>query len=263
MYCLPLFRAVVALPDTDPSINMNDPEAQLINPETRLGKDAPIEIRMGFVRKVYGILSAQLLLTVAIAAPFSFLSVDWLAGHVWVMYLAYAALIACMCVMLCCGPVLRKYPENYIFLFIFTAVMAVVVGFVSATYTWQSVLLAAGATVLIFLSLSCYAWVSKTDFTGFGPYLFAALSALCVFGLILCILSWFGVSIHWMLIVYDILGVIIFSFYIVFDTQLMLGEWGGHKVSFSIDDYAFAALNLYLDIINLFLFLLQLFGSRR
>eukprot|EP00438_Fugacium_kawagutii_P011117 Skav203188 [mRNA] locus=scaffold39:361567:361815:+ [translate_table: standard] len=54
----------------------------------------------------------------------------------------------------------------------------------------------------------------------------------------------------------------VFAFYIVFDTQLMLGSWGGHKLQFDIDDYAFAALNLYLDIINLFLYILEIVGTR-
>ena len=49
--------------------------------------------------------------------------------------------------------------------------------------------------------------------------------------------------------------------YIVFDTQLMMG--GQHKYSISPEEYIFAALNLYLDIINLFLFILSIIGHSR
>merc|ERR1719478_1378011 len=98
-------------------------------------------------------------------------------------------MIACMCVMACCSTALRKYPQNYIFLFVMTSVMSVMVGFVSAMYTWQSVVLAAGATMLVFLLLTCYAWFTSSDFTGYGPYLYAALCVLCVFGLILMVLQ--------------------------------------------------------------------------
>ena len=49
--------------------------------------------------------------------------------------------------------------------------------------------------------------------------------------------------------------------YIVFDTQLMLG--GKHKYSLSPEEYIFAALNLYLDIVNLFLFILTIVGAAR
>jgi len=64
-----------------------------------------------------------------------------------------------------------------------------------------------------------------------------------------------------MMMLYDFLGVLLFTFFIVFDTQMIIG--GNHKVQFSIDDYCFAALNLYLDIINLFLHILALLGDRK
>ena len=54
-------------------------------------------------------------------------------------------------------------------------------------------------------------------------------------------------------------GALIFSLYIVYDTQMMMG--GKHKYSLSPEEYIFAALNLYLDIINLFLYLLSIFGG--
>lgn len=49
--------------------------------------------------------------------------------------------------------------------------------------------------------------------------------------------------------------------YLVFDTQLMMG--GKHKYALSPEEYIFAALNLYLDIVNLFLFLLSIIGMAR
>ena len=49
--------------------------------------------------------------------------------------------------------------------------------------------------------------------------------------------------------------------YLVFDTQLMLG--GKHRYALSPEEYIFASLNLYLDIINMFLFILTIIGSAR
>merc|ERR1719440_942685 len=106
--------------------------------------------------------------------------------------------------MICVGPKLRQFPINYIFNLVFTIVMAVMVGFISAMYTWQSVVLAAGATFMVFTLLTIYAFVTESDFTGFGPYLFAALNVLLAFSLIICIMSLFGAHIHWMIILYDI-----------------------------------------------------------
>ena len=62
--------------------------------------------------------------------------------------------------------------------------------------------------------------------------------------------------------VYCAIGVLIFSMYVVYDTQLIVG--GKHKkFQFSVDDYIFAALALYLDVINLFLYILALLGNNR
>jgi FtsH-binding integral membrane protein len=56
-------------------------------------------------------------------------------------------------------------------------------------------------------------------------------------------------------------GALIFSMYIVYDTQLMMG--GKHKYSISPEEYVFASLSLYLDVINLFLYILSIIGAAR
>jgi len=62
-------------------------------------------------------------------------------------------------------------------------------------------------------------------------------------------------------IIYASLGAGIFAMYLVFDTQIMMG--GKHKYSISPEDYIMAALNLYVDIINLFLMILRLVGAAK
>eukprot|EP00928_Gymnodinium_smaydae_P083785 TRINITY_DN67022_c0_g1_i1.p1 TRINITY_DN67022_c0_g1~~TRINITY_DN67022_c0_g1_i1.p1 ORF type:complete len:243 (+),score=33.86 TRINITY_DN67022_c0_g1_i1:69-797(+) len=228
-----------------------------------LVKNASVEIRLGFIRKVYSLLSAQLLLTVAIAAPICTLGPVWAEANQWMLVISTVVLLATMCSMMCCQKQLRSFPTNYIFLFIMTCAMSVLVGFTSAMYTWQSVVLAAGITTGIFLAMTIYAWNTTSDFTGFGPYLVGCLFALIFFGFALSIMAMCGVMVQWAMMLYDICGILLFTCYIVYDTQLILGEYGGHKNSFSIDDYVFASLNLYLDIINLFLHILRLLGDRR
>merc|ERR1712232_1169113 len=120
-----------------------------------------------------------------------------------------------------------------------------------------------GITLLIVAGLTIYAWTAKTDFTGLGPYLMAGLLAFILFGFTLSIMSWFGLHMKPIAMAYHFCGVLLFSFFIIYDTQLILGEWGGHSEQFSVDDYCFAALNLYLDIINLFLQILRLLGEER
>lgn len=219
------------------------------------------QVRLGFVRKVYSILSAQLLLTVAIAIPFQLMTPAALVQYQWIFFIGVGVTLATTCALACCMARLRSYPQNYIFLFVLTAAMGILVGFSGAMYTWQSVVLSAGVTVAIFLAMTIYAWKTNNDFTGLGPYLFVALTVLCAFGVTLSLLSLLGVHIQWMIMIYDVVGVLLFTFYIVYDTQIIIG--GSHRVKLSVDDYCFAALILYLDIINLFLHLLRLFGLRR
>lgn len=220
------------------------------------------EIRLGFIRKVYGILTAQLLVTVLIAAPIAELGKQWTVENQWLLMLSSVMTLVTILAMMCCRDATMSFPTNYICLTVFTAFEAVTVGFLCAQYTVQSVLLAFGLTAAIFASLTVYAWTTKTDFTGLGPYLFAGLIAMLLMSMLITLLSFLGFQLSFMVTAWSALGVLLFTFYIVYDTQLMLGSFGGHQTQFGVDEYVFAALSLYLDIINLFVYILQLFGNR-
>ena len=102
-----------------------------------------------------------------------------------------------------------------------------------------------------------YACQTKYDFTDKGGYLLAVLVGLIITGFV----NMF-IQNNVLQMICAGVGAILFSCYIVYDTQLIVG--GSHKkYQFSVDDYVFAAITLYLDIINLFLYLLELIGGRR
>lgn len=115
--------------------------------------------------------------------------------------------------------------------------------------------MAVGITAAICLALTLFAFQTKFDFTGAGPYLFVATICLMIFGFILIFIAP-SKSVH---LVYSSLGALLFSFYLVYDTQLMMG--GNHKYSTSPEEYIFAALNLYLDIVNIFLYVLSILNA--
>lgn len=83
-----------------------------------------------------------------------------------------------------------------------------------------------------------------------GGFLFVALLLVFLFGIIVAFFPGSVAS-----SVYSACGALLFSFYLVYDTQMMMG--GNHRYSISPEEYIFAALNLYLDIINIFLFILR------
>lgn len=90
-------------------------------------------------------------------------------------------------------------------------------------------------------------WAARRgkDFSFLGPFLFAAVLVLMVFGLIQIFFPLGRVS----LMIYGALGALIFSGYIIYDTDNMIKRH-------SYDDYIWAAVSLYIDVINLFLSLL-------
>ena len=86
-----------------------------------------------------------------------------------------------------------------------------------------------------------------------GPYLLVFALVLACFGFALIFRKNAVAE-----LVYACLGALLFSIYLIFDTQLILGK-GQYK--FSMEDAYLAAIELYLDIINLFLFLLRIVGK--
>ena len=59
---------------------------------------------------------------------------------------------------------------------------------------------------------------------------------------------------------YCCVGVMLFGFYLIIDTQMIMG---GRQVELSIDEYVLAAMLLYIDIIQIFLYLLKILGGNR
>eukprot|EP00927_Polykrikos_kofoidii_P020993 TRINITY_DN20021_c0_g1_i1.p2 TRINITY_DN20021_c0_g1~~TRINITY_DN20021_c0_g1_i1.p2 ORF type:complete len:252 (-),score=38.26 TRINITY_DN20021_c0_g1_i1:251-1006(-) len=216
----------------------------------------PASVRSDFVVKVYSIVSAQLFVTCLIVTPIA-ADPRWINTNpglsIAVNATSFVILITMVC---CCQNMLRKFPTNFIYVGIFTVVMGVMLGFICARYTAASIIEAVLITALIFFGLSAYACLTKTDFTNMGAYVVGAGLALGAFGLV----SMFFRS-PFMQQLYAGLGALVFSFYIIFDTQKIMG--GRHATSFSIDDYCLAAVTLYLDIVNLFVSILELLGDRR
>lgn len=115
-------------------------------------------------------------------------------------------------------------------------------------------------------ALTVYAAVTKNDFTGCGMYLFALLIGLVLMGIVAAFVP-YDSAIHRAMAA---LGAVLFSFVIIYDTQLIFGtvsqgfnNSATRRIEFTVDMYAFAAYQLYLDFVNMFLYLLQLFGDRR
>ncbi|XP_011161676.1 protein lifeguard 1 isoform X3 [Solenopsis invicta] len=215
-------------------------------------------IRNGFIRKVYSILMCQLVITLGMISLFLYHQPTqrWVQSHREVFWIAFAMTIVLIICMACCTSVRRKAPMNFIFLFLFTIAEAFLLATAASTYQSQEVMLAVGITAAVCLGLTIFAFQTKIDFTGLHSVLFVAVLILMIFGIIT--IFWHGKVIT---LVYASLGALIFSLYLIYDTQMMIG--GKHKYSVSPEEYIFAALSLYLDVINIFLYILTIIGATR
>ncbi|XP_008820764.1 protein lifeguard 2 [Nannospalax galili] len=215
-------------------------------------------VRRAFIVKVFTILSIQLLTTAAITSLFVLMKGlrTWVTVHPLFIYALFPAFFVVFIVLACCGDLHRQVPANYILLGFFTLLQGLLLGGVSVFYNAEEVLWATGATTVVTLSLTLFALQTKLDFTLLNGVLFVCIIVLMIFGIVLIV-----VRTLWLHVLYAALGTVLFSMYLVMDVQLMVG--GNHHSTLNAEEYVFAALNIYLDIINLFLFILQLIAMGR
>ncbi|XP_077810270.1 protein lifeguard 2 isoform X3 [Macaca mulatta] len=242
------------------------------------------KVRRVFIRKVYTILLIQLLVTLAVVALFTFCDPvkDYVQANPAWYWASYAVFFATYLTLACCSGPRRHFPWNLILLTVFTLSMAYLTGMLSSYYNTTSVLLCLGITALVCLSVTVFSFQTKVsfgacrqgppaalaadpilspqfDFTSCQGVLFVLLMTLFFSGLILAILLPFQ-YVPWLHAVYAALGAGVFTLFLALDTQLLMGN---RRHSLSPEEYIFGALNIYLDIIYIFTFFLQLFGTNR
>lgn len=255
------YNAKPAEPMMQPQYANNEPPAfgnDVENQKENLDSDVPVEylIRRGFIIKTYGILLTQLIIT-GFFICLSFVpsvndfikSDDFATGPFFITFLILFLIITItVCIMFSCvRDTARKFPINYILLFAFTLSMSFYCLIFCAFFDPQDVIAAAILTIAATIGLTVYAIRTKDDFSYLGGLLFCFMF-LSIFTI--GFYFWIRATIFWLA-----LGVLVYSLYIIYDTQLIMGNVG---IEYSIDDYCFAALNLYIDIIYLFLRILQI-----
>lgn len=219
-------------------------------------------VRRGFMKKVYGILSVQLAFTVGVMLFFIFYVSKsygdrFLSDNIWLLWASMGVSLVVLFPMVCVRSLRMMFPVNFILLAIFTGAESIMMGMVSMIYTTESVIIAAGITTLIVFFLTIFAFQTKIDFTMCRGVMGCILFVFLIFGLIMI----FVPSNRYMDIIYGCAGALIFSVYLVIDTQMMMG--GNHKFSISPEEYIFAAIALYLDILNIFLYILKIMGQKK
>lgn len=216
-------------------------------------------LRIDFIRKVYGILIFQLLITVILCvfAMYNKSYYLFMVSNAGIALMICAAVLTIVIIIMlfCCIQNARKVPINYILLSIFTICEGYMVSYCCASTSPQIVLMAAIMTLSIVVALTIYAMITKEDFTYFWGILFIFGMIMLVSGIFLIFTS--NPILH---IIYSAVGVCFYGIYLIYDTQLIMGN---KKHSLSVDDYILGAILIYLDIIMIFLYLIKLLDALR
>ncbi|MFN2400719.1 MAG: Bax inhibitor-1 family protein [Gemmatimonadaceae bacterium] len=148
----------------------------------------------------------------------------------------------------------KVFPANLGLTFLFTLAEGVWIAPLLLAYersmpgvVGQAAVLTAGT----FGVLTVYAFLSRRDFSAWGSFL--SVGVWVLLGTMLLNLFFKNPAAHlWI----SAVGLLIFSGLVIYDTWKIRNVYGP-------DDYVEAAVNIYLDILNIFLFLLSLLGGRR
>jgi uncharacterized protein len=137
----------------------------------------------------------------------------------------------------------------------FAALMGVSFAMIFVIYTMGSIVTAFMGAAVLFGTMSFYGYFTKTSLDSWGKYLFVGLIAIIIASIINIFL---GSTLFQMVI--SAVAIVIFLGLTAYDTQDIR-----EQVSVSTDNNVevMGALRLYLDFINIFIHLLQLFGGRK
>jgi len=217
-------------------------------------------VRLAFIRKVFGILALQMAVTVAVTAWFLFdESMKERVQDSLALYLsAYIVFVIILFVLTCCKGPARKYPVNLILLGVLTLSVSYMVAAISSFHDTKIVITAFGMTTVCTIAIIAFASQTKYDLTKCNSVLFCLGICFLLFGITAGALVPSG-HMRILNVVYASLGALLFMAYLAFDIQMIMG---GRKYELSPEDYVFGALMIYLDIINILLFILELLGKK-
>ena len=157
----------------------------------------------------------------------------------------------------------RLSPAIMTLLFIaFSVLMGMSLSFILLVYTGSSVFKTFAVTSAMFGVMAVLGYTTKTDLTKFGSILMMAL-----FGVIIAMVVNMFMHSSTMDYIISVLGVLIFTGLTAYDVQKLKRIGAGIGVDVQNPDVKkmsiLGALTLYLDFINLFLFLLRFLGNRK
>lgn len=207
--------------------------------------------RATLVRRTYALVFVSVLVTIAgVMFALSQPSIlETVTAHPFLTFLAPLA------PLLLVSRFREQFPLNVALVFLFTFGMGLYISPAIYVYGQQQpglITQAAVMTIGAFLVLTSYAFISRRDFSAWGSFFFVGLFVV-IGGSLLNIFFFHNAAID---VAIASITILVFSGLLVFDTWRIRNVYGPN-------DYASAAVNIYLDLLNLFLAILRVLGGRR
>jgi FtsH-binding integral membrane protein len=235
-----------------------------------VGVDARAQIDEGLrahMNKVYGLMSVAMVITAGVA---------WAVGTSDAMLaifrdpltlrpniLGWVVMFAPLAMVFAFGALLNRMSAAaaQVFFYAFAAVMGLSLAWIFKVFTGVSIAQTFLITAIAFAGLSLYGYVTKRDLSGMGTFLMMGLIGLVVAMVVNIFLASSALA-----FAISVIGVLIFAGLTAYDTQNIKNTYLQHAVHGDAEWLAksaiMGALNLYMDFINLFMFLLQFLGNR-
>jgi FtsH-binding integral membrane protein len=219
------------------------------------------------MNKVYGTMSVGLLVTAGVAwavgSSDALLSIFRDPITLSPNILGWVAMFLPLIMVFAFGAMINRLSAAgaQTFFYVFAAAMGLSISWIFAAFTGLSIAQTFLITSISFAGLSLWGYTTKRDISGWGAFLVMGLIGLIVAMIVNIFLQspaiMFAVS---------IIGVLIFAGLTAYDTQKIKTDYIAHAHAMDEEWLAksaiMGALNLYLDFINLFMFLLQFLGNR-
>lgn len=230
-----------------------------------------------YMNKVYGLMAVGMLVTAGAAWGISGLTLSDVAtpyalgnGHyltefgrtLYISPLKWLVMFAPLIIVFAFGAALNRLSVQgaTTLFYVFAALMGISLSWIFAVYTSFSIVQTFLVTAIAFAGLSLWGYTTRRDLSAFGTFLMMGLIGLIVASIVNIFLKsgamQFAIS---------AVGVLLFAGLTAFDTQNIKNTYlqlAGSDRDFLGKSAIMGALQLYLDFLNLFMFLLQFMGNR-
>jgi FtsH-binding integral membrane protein len=234
-------------------MNNQFPQTQL---PSQVGLRPPAALSAAFLTQAFTWMFAGLLLTAGVAAAVqgSQQLLGFAADNFLLLLIAQLALVVVI------GAAINRIGATVALglFFVYSASVGLTVGLIVQAYTGQSVVAAFLSASAMFGGAALYGVTTKRSLTGLGGYLTMAVIGLVVASVVNVFLSSGPLG-----FVISAVGVVIFTALTAYDVQRISAGDLAARLGSMEKAAVVGALQLYLDFINLFQFMLRLFGDRR